>query len=216
MSIAPSALPEPSAHPVDPLTGTLGGATGSYEKRLEDLAGVYADAGAFDAACAAQPGRIVYRVEDVRPAAAAGDLIFGTTHMEPGRIGREFFVTRGHIHARANRPETYYGEAGRGLMLLESPEGQTRILEIAPKVIVYVPPLWIHRSVNVGDTALVMSFCYPSDSGQDYDVIGRSGGMAVRIVASDDAGGPGWKSVTNESYRPRNTDEIAAIYATQD
>jgi len=44
--------------------------------------------------------------------------------MEPGRIGNEFFMTRGHIHAKGNRPETYYGESGKGLMLLESPEGQ--------------------------------------------------------------------------------------------
>eukprot|EP00752_Nemacystus_decipiens_P019106 g17162.t1 len=105
--------------------------------------------------------------------------------MEPGRIGDEFFMTRGHIHATANRPETYYGETGEGLMLMESPDGQVTILEVRPKVLVYVPPMWIHRSVNTGDTPLVMSFCYPSDSGQDYEVIARSGGMAVRIVAGE-------------------------------
>ena len=156
--------------------------------------------------------RVVYYVHETRPAAAHGDLIFGTTFMEPGRIGEEYFVTRGHIHARANRPETYYGESGTGLMLLESPDGETRILEIAPRTLVYVPPMWIHRSVNTGSEPLVMSFCYPADSGQDYDIIARAGGMAKRIIADGD----GWKAVDNAAYRPRTPEDIAAVLATRD
>lgn len=151
-------------------------------------------------------------MEDVRPEASSGDLIFGTTFMEPGRIENEFFMTRGHIHATANRPETYYGESGEGLMLMESPDGQVSILEVRPKTMVYVPPLWIHRSVNTGSAPLVMSFCYPVDSGQDYDVIAKSGGMAVRIIADGD----GWASVPNATYRPRTQAEIDVILATQD
>lgn len=205
-------LQEPTAHLVDPAKGVLSGATGRYEKRLSDLSGVYADGHAFERAVAAHGRRIVYYVDEVRSAGARGDLTFGITVMEPGRVGDEFFVTRGHIHARANRPETYTGEAGHGLMLMESPEGETRILEVAPRVTVYVPPLWIHRSVNVRDEPLVMSWCYPSDSGQDYDLIARSGGMATRIVAD----GAGWRAVSNTSYRPRTRAEVDAILATQD
>ena len=74
-------------------------------------------------------------------------------------------------------------EVGEGVMLLESPEGETRVLEVFPRQMIYVPPFWIHRSVNTGAAPLVMSFCYPSDSGQDYSIIERSGGMASRIVA---------------------------------
>ncbi len=202
----------PTAHSIDPATGTMTGATGRYEKRLRDLAGIYADDTAFADAVAQGGDRVVYYVHETRPAAAHGDLIFGTTFMEPGRIGDEFFVTRGHIHAVANRPETYYGESGTGLMLLESPEGETQILEIAPRVLVYVPPMWIHRSVNTGAEPLVMSFCYPADSGQDYDIIARSGGMAKRIMAD----GNGWKATDNAAYRPRTAEEIATVLATRD
>lgn len=201
----------PTAHLIDPSTGAMSGATGRYEKRLRDLGGIYANEDAF--AAAAQDGdRIVYYVHETRPAAQHGDLIFGTTFMEPGKIGDEYFVTRGHIHALGNRPETYTGESGSGLMLMESPEGETRILEIAPRVLVYVPPMWIHRSINIGSTPLVMSFCYPSDSGQDYEIIARSNGMATRIVAHD----AGWKAVPNAAYRRRTADEIAAVLATRD
>ena len=80
-------------------------------------------------------------------------------------------------------------------MLLESPEGEVRALPIGPRDICYVPPFWIHRSVNVGDTDLVMTFAYPADSGQDYAVIERSGGMRSRVVADGD----GWTLVDNDS-----------------
>ncbi len=202
----------PTAHLINPNTGEMSGATGRYEKRISDLAGVYADEVAFAAKASEDPDHVVYYVHETRPQQAKGDLIFGTTWMEPGKIGDEYYMTRGHIHAQANRPETYYGESGEGLMLMESPEGETRILEIRAKELVYVPPMWIHRSVNTGSTPLVMSFCYPSDSGQDYEIIARSGGMATRIMADGD----GWKAVDNATYRPRTKEEIAAVMATVD
>jgi glucose-6-phosphate isomerase len=74
-----------------------------------------------------------------------------------------------------------------------------------------VPPYWIHRSVNVGGEDLVVTFAYPADSGQDYDIIARAGGMRERIV---DDGKGGWSAVANRSWRPRSLEEIARIMAT--
>ena len=202
---------EPARCTVEVAAGRLAGGTGRYEKRLSELAGLYADADAFAALLRDEGDRVVYAVEDLRPSAASGDMIFGVTRMAPGTVGDEFFMTRGHIHARADRPEIYYGESGTGLMLLESPEGETRVVEVGPRVVCYVPPFWIHRSVNVGPDDLVMTFAYPADSGQDYDIIARSGGMARRIVRG--AGG-GWAAVPNAGYRPRSEGEVARVLAT--
>ena len=202
---------EPVRCLVDVGAGRLAGGTGRYEKRLSDLAGLYADAAAFEALLREGGDRVVYAVEDLRPSAAPGDMIFGVTRMAAGTVGGEFFMTRGHIHARADRPEIYYGESGAGLMLMESPAGETRLVEVGPRVVCYVPPFWIHRSVNVGADDLVMTFAYPADSGQDYDIIARSGGMARRVVRSADGG---WASVPNADYRPRSTDEVARVLAT--
>jgi glucose-6-phosphate isomerase, archaeal len=188
--------------------GSLEGATGRYEKRLSELAGLYADEAAFEAALAEGGDRVVYAVEDFRPSSRDGDLIFGVTRMVPGKIGREYFVTRGHIHAKSNRPELYYGQKGRGLMLMESPDGETRVAAIETNSACYVPPFWIHRSVNVGDEDLVMLFAYPADSGQDYDVIARTGGMRKRVM---DDGKGGWTLVDNPQYRPRSSAEVAAL-----
>jgi glucose-6-phosphate isomerase, archaeal len=202
---------EPTSHRISPATGAMTAETGHYEKRLKDLAGVYADENAYTKAVSTSGEEVVYTVREMRPAQAVGDIIFGTTFMQPGRIGDEFYMTRGHIHATANRPEVYYGESGSGLMLLESPEGEPRILEVTPRVAVYVPPMWLHRSVNVGAEPLVMSFFYPSDSGQDYEIIANSGGMASLIVADGDC----WRAVPNPRYRPRTADEVARVLATQ-
>lgn len=204
-------MTEPVRCSVDVGSGRLAGGSGRYEKRLSDLAGLYAEAVAYDALLRDGGDRIVYAVEDLRPSSAPGDMIFGVTRMAPGTVGDEFFLTRGHIHATANRPEIYYGESGTGLMVMESPAGETRIVEIGPRVVCYVPPFWIHRSVNVGPDDLVMTFAYPADSGQDYDIIARSGGMAQRILRTADGG---WRAVPNASYRPRTADDVARVLAT--
>ncbi|MBN9046812.1 MAG: glucose-6-phosphate isomerase [Rhizobiales bacterium] len=201
-------LSDPTTCFIDPVSGKLAHATGRYEKRLADLAGLYRDEKAFDALAARESDRVVYAVEEFRPTEATGDLIFGVTHMEPGAVSGEYFMTRGHIHKLGNRPEIYQGLSGEGLMLMESPQGETRIVEIRPHAVCYVPPFWIHRSVNTGSGPFVMFFCYPSDSGQDYEIIARSGGMRSRIFAD---GKGGWVERENDLYRPRTSQEIDAV-----
>jgi glucose-6-phosphate isomerase len=200
---------EPITCEVDVLNGRLLNSSGAYIKKLSDLEGLYADSQAFAERIAHEAESIVYDVTEQRPTHAVGDLIFGVTRMSPGKIGNEFFITRGHIHARADRPEIYFGQSGRGVMLMESPDGETRTVEISAQTICYVPPYWIHRSVNVGDEDLVMLFAYPTDAGQDYDIIARSGGMRTRII---DDGKGGWMTVENTDYRPRNQEQITHIF----
>jgi glucose-6-phosphate isomerase len=204
---------EPGICRVDVARGELVGASNRYTKTYADLAGLYEDQAAFAALVAANARSVAYEVTDFKPSANAGDMIIGVTRMEPGQVGREFYMTRGHIHARPNRSEMYYGESGRGLMLLESPAGDIRILEIGPRSMCYVPPYWIHRSVNVGAEQLVMTFAYPADSGQDYDIIAKAGGMKVRIV-NDGEGG--WTAVDNASYVPRPPELVERIMAMKD
>jgi glucose-6-phosphate isomerase len=201
---------EPGICRVDVAKGELRGATNRYTKTLRDLAGLYEDEGAFDALSARMGDEVVYEVTDYKPSADAGDMIIGVTRMVPGRVGREYFLTRGHIHANADRPEMYYGESGHGIMLLESPAGEIRTVEIGPRSLCYVPPYWIHRSVNVGSTELVMTFAYPADSGQDYDIIAKAGGMRSRIV---DDGAGGWTAVDNSLYRFRPAELVDSIFA---
>lgn len=201
---------EPGICAVDVAKGELRGATNRYTKMLGDLAGLYEDAAAYEALAKELGDTVVYEVTDYKPSQDAGDMIVGVTKMLPGKVGREYFLTRGHIHANANRPEIYYGESGQGLMLMESPAGEIRTVEILPRTLCYVPPYWIHRSVNTGPDMLVMTFAYPADSGQDYDIIAKAGGMRSRIV---DDGAGGWKAVDNRSYSFRPRELVDSIFA---
>ena len=203
-------LIEPGLCSVDVEKGELRGATNRYVKTLGDLAGIYQDPHAYETLLAKFGNTVVYEVTDYKPSQNPGDMIIGVTRMLPGKVGDEYFLTRGHIHAKPNRPEMYYGEKGHGLMLLESPAGDVRIVEIAARTMCYVPPYWIHRSVNVGTGELVMTFAYPADSGQDYGIIAKAGGMRQRIV---DDGNGGWKAIDNTSYRPRAQTVVNAILA---
>jgi glucose-6-phosphate isomerase len=207
------ALLEPGVGYVDIATGQLKGATNRYVKTFRDLDGLYEDSEAFSAIVAERGDATAYEVTDYKPSANAGDIIIGVTRMEPGKVGREYYMTRGHIHARPNRPEMYYGESGLGVMLLESPAGEIRTIEIGPRSMCYVPPFWIHRSVNVGPEPLVMTFAYPADSGQDYDIIAKAGGMRSRIV---DDGKGGWAAIDNAAYKSRPQALVDSIMAKLD
>ena len=199
---------EPVLSEVNPIAGGTTGNTGRYEKKMTDLSGLYADETALQALIQSQGDAVVYDVEDFKPGASNGDLIYGITRMSPARVGNEYFLTRGDIHAQADRPEIYYGQTGHGLMQMESPEGETRIVEIKPQSICYVPPFWIHRSVNIGTEDLVMVFVYPADSGQDYGIIERSNGMRHRVMATP---GNGWELVENPAYQPRSAEAVRGL-----
>jgi glucose-6-phosphate isomerase len=203
-------LSEPARLLINVGNGEMDGASGHYEKRLSELAGLYLDSTAHAAAIQRYGDPVVYAVDDFRPSTEAGDMIFGVTRMLPGNIGDEFYLTRGHIHAKADRPEIYHGQAGRGLMLMESPEGETRVIEIGPNAVCYVPPYWIHRSINVETQDLVMAFSYPADAGQDYGIIAQSNGMRKRVL---DDGRGGWVLVDNPDYRPRSAAAVKALMA---
>ncbi len=196
----------PTSVLIAPDTGEMTGRTGRYQKRYDDLAGLFADDDAFAEVARTRGRELAYQVDEFRPSDRAGDMIFGTSTLQPGRVGEEFLFTRGHIHAIGDRPEIYLCQSGRGVMLMELADGTMRAEEMTPNSLVYVAPHWIHRSVNVGGTPLVTLFCYPADAGQDYEIIARAGGMRDLIV-TDGAGG--WRRVPNPRYRPRVADPAA-------
>jgi len=106
----------------------------------------------------------------------------------PGRVGEEFAVTRGHLHAKVDRAELYHCLSGQGVLLMDTIAGESRAIPMNPGQAVHVPGDWIHRSVNVGVEPFVTIFCYGADAGQDYNVIAEAGGI-TQLVVLDGAGG---------------------------
>lgn len=187
---------EPARLSVDAARGLLDGRSERYEKHLGDLAGVYRDEAAFTEALDRDTGEPVYWVESSTPETGRGALTIGLSVLRPGRIGDEFAMTRGHLHAQSEFAELYYGLSGSGVMLLESVEGESRALPIGPGVVVHVPGGWVHRSVNVGDDTLVTLFAYATEAGQDYGLIADAGGMQQLVVVDDS----GWTTRANPDH----------------
>lgn len=169
-----------------PDVGRLEGSNGRYEKFLTDLGGLYRDDAAYAERLAADDGAPVYWVETTRTEEGPGGLITGISVLEPGRVGAEYAMTRGHLHAIADRSELYVGLSGHGVMILDTVDGQTQVVEVTPGKAVYVPGQWVHRSVNVGAERFSTLFCYAADAGQDYAIIERAGGMKSLVVANGD------------------------------
>lgn len=197
------AVAEPARLVLEP-TGQMTGASAGYEKHLGDMGGVYRDDAAYREQLQRHgPDHLVYTVQEHRTVDDDGALIVGTSTVLPGRIGEEFALTRGHLHARANRAELYYCLSGRGVMLLETLDGRSETVELTAGQAAHVPGHWVHRSVNVGDVPFVTMFCYAADAGQDYTLIAEAGGMATLVVGD---GADGWRvgpNLDHTGYTPR-------------
>lgn len=179
-----------------PEDGALRGSNCRYEKFLPDLRGLYRDADAFEVLLAGYDGKPAYWVESSQTEGGPGGLITGISVLEPGKVGDEYFMSRGHLHVKADRSELYVCLVGHGVMLLETLDGDSKAIEVRPGEAVYVPGHWVHRSVNVGSDRFATLFCYASDSGQDYQIIERAGGMKQLVVEEDD----GWTTRPNPGH----------------
>lgn len=141
------------------------------ERRLSSLDGCFTDADAYAAARAAGDP-VVYSVSSVEPAAGDGDLHYGLGVIQPGRVGAEYYMTKGHLHAWRPAAEVYLGLGGEGIMLLEDERsGESRMLPLRPQGIVYVPGFTAHRTMNTGSTPLVYLGIYPARAAHDYGAI---------------------------------------------
>ena len=180
------------------IAGNFPQATGHYSKTFDELEGMYENEKEFQKMLPKWRNRVVYEVWEHRASKNKGDLVFGTSVMKPGRVGDEFFLTRGHQHQKAYCAETYFCLSGKGVILMESPDGEIKALKFGKGQLVYVPPFWLHRSVNIGDSELVTLFTYNSDAGQNYEILKKRGGMRKRVVQKNRNS---WTLVTNKQYR---------------
>ena len=115
---------------------------------------------------------ILYEVYELKRPEVAGELLHGLSVLHPGKVGDEYFMTKGHFHTVMDTAEVYYCLRGSGYMVMETPEGDWAVEPLRPQSVLYVPPRWAHRSVNTSLTEdLVTFFVYPGDAGHDYGSI---------------------------------------------
>jgi glucose-6-phosphate isomerase, archaeal len=177
-----TSLTLPFAPRLDAATGDVEPQGPITERRVSDLQGLIADEAAWRRAVD-HGNPIVYRVVAAPVPEIAGELPFSITTIEPGAIGDEYYMTKGHAHT-APEGELYVGLVGRGVLLLHDGR-ETRAVEMGPGVAGYVPPGWAHRTVNVANEPFRFLAVYPGTAGHDYEAVARTG-MGARVVRSTD------------------------------
>jgi glucose-6-phosphate isomerase len=145
------------------------------ERRLSAMKGQYSDHQAYQSMLE-NGNPILYEVYQIQRPLLAGELLSGISIVHPGKVGREFFMTKGHFHAILDTAEVYLCMQGEGYMVMENPDGEWQIETLAPGKVLYVPPKWAHRSVCSSRLEnLVTFFVYPGHAGHDYGTIEQQG-----------------------------------------
>jgi glucose-6-phosphate isomerase len=164
---------------------------------LSDLADVFLEKTAL---ATMDPATLVYRVDTYTPVPEGtdGGLFFGATFIEPGLVGAEYFMTRGHFHSRIQAGEYYWGVQGEGVLVLMDEARHCRAERMKPGSLHYIPGRTAHRVANIGTQTLCFGACWPADAGHDYQTIAEHGFSArvmkaadgPRIVSADGTGAP--------------------------
>ncbi len=145
------------------------------QRHLTAMKGQFYDAQAYETMLAKQD-QLIYEVYEIHRPEVAGELLMGVSVVHPGKVGKEFFMTKGHFHTILGTAETYYVLKGEGFMVMETPEGDCAIEPLTPGKVLYVPPCWAHRSVCTSrQEDLVTFFVYPGNAGHDYGTIEQKG-----------------------------------------
>ncbi|MFN8475414.1 MAG: glucose-6-phosphate isomerase [Anaerolineae bacterium] len=153
-------------------------------RTLANMKGMFYDQAAYNDQLLRE-NVLIYEFFDMGIPDSEKEVAYGTSITYPGKIGDEYFMTKGHFHTVIDTAEVYYCLSGHGYMLMENPEGDWEAQELTPGVAVYVPGRYAHRSVNVSpNEPLVTFFAFPGHAGHDYGTI-ETQGFRKLIVERD-------------------------------
>lgn len=151
------------------------------ERYLSNLNGLFANQPVYDQTLA-EEDTLLYRVSAWEIAGGDGDLICGFGTLYPGKVGDEYYLTKGHYHEWREAAEVYIGLSGDGYMLLEhETTGESQLLPLKANHIVYVPGHTAHRTINVGDVPLTYIGIYSPRAGHDYGALAEKNFRQVLV-----------------------------------
>ena len=150
-------------------------------RRASDMRGYYVNEAALERLIVERSDPLHYEVFEVPVPEEHGHLMFCISTLQPGLIGDECFMTKGHYHSVPNTAETYLCLRGEGYMVMKTAGGKFVSERMTRGRMVYVPPFWAHRSVNTSEREPLVSFCvYPAEAGHNYGDI-KTGGFPQRV-----------------------------------
>ncbi|MBI9104312.1 MAG: glucose-6-phosphate isomerase [Spirochaetales bacterium] len=167
----------------------------ALERRYSNMKNMYLDEEAR-AGKEAAGDDLIYNFYELGVPEKEGELAYGTSIVYPGKVGNEYHMTNGHFHTILDTAEIYYCQAGHGVMMMESPEGDVLYKEMKKGEAVYVPGRYAHRSINVSETETLITFyVFRADAGHDYGSIKEKG---FRKLVVEEEGS--WKVIDNPRW----------------
>lgn len=170
---------------LDDQKGLIGGTVSTTDRSLAQIAKIFEDQQALKSMDLSQKA---YEVTIYQPVSEGteGGLFYGYTTIFPGKVGDEFFMTKGHFHEIRDRSEFYWGIRGEGVLLYMDEHRKCWAERMKPGSLHYIPGRVAHRTINTGHEPLFFGACWPSDAGHDYGTILEEG-FPARVKSVDGA-----------------------------
>jgi len=160
---------------INSVTGKMDDYDTHIERSLSTLVSIFSDPDAAEDFLEKNGDTLAYEVYEKNIPEVNGEIRFCSSITYPGKIGDEYFMTKGHFHLRPDTAEIYYCIRGNGYILMEKKDGNPILEDMHPGRVVYVPGNYAHRSINIGDEPLISLPVYPGDAGHDYKSIEDNG-----------------------------------------
>ena len=161
-------------------TGDLSPHVRTNIRKLSDMKGMFLDVKS-ELRILEREDPIIYSFSEKILPEENGHLQLATTTINPGKVGEEYFMTKGHYHRRPDTSEIYLGLEGEGYLLNQTEKGDFESMAIQTGVVAYIPPYWGHRMVNTGSKPFVFFAVYPGDAGHNYGDIERTGFVKILV-----------------------------------
>jgi glucose-6-phosphate isomerase len=149
-------------------------------RKLSDMRGMFLDPEA-EIRILKKEDPVVYSFRERILPEENGHLQLAISTIQPGKIGEEYFMTKGHYHRRLDTSEVYLGMEGEGCLLMQTVDGDFDSIEIRKGIVAYIPPYWGHRMINTGKTPFIFFAVYPGDAGHNYGDIEKTGFVKILI-----------------------------------
>ena len=91
---------------------------------------------------------------------------FGITQINPGKIGKQNYMTSGHKHKR-KFPEIYFLIKGKAQLILKN-KNKRRVIEMKKNRFYLIKPEYFHRVINTGKTKLIFGTLCHKKAGHIY------------------------------------------------
>lgn len=166
---------QPFQTQLDLQSGIIQPTNNIIQRKLSQMRGMYQANDLAESMLGQSNDPTIYDVYVVELPEENGQVLHCTTVLHAGKIGEEYYMTKGHYHSKRDQGEVYLGLSGEGYLLLQTEDGKFDAQKMSKGTVAYVPPYWAHRTVNVGSEPFVFFAAWPGDAGHDYGSIETSG-----------------------------------------